>query len=173
MALAEKLPPPLRWMIGAGLFCAATALFFGISGSTHASNARSNDFVGAEQCRSCHEKEFEFWARGPHAKALSSLDERQRKDARCRQCHTMAPDDNDARLAGIQCETCHGPGRWYSPEHVMKDKELSSLLYLTKPDEKTCTRCHTGSVPTLRPWNYQEKLPLIRHWEGEKGETSR
>jgi hypothetical protein len=166
------------WPLGAGalvlvLAGAIFALTAGSSTATHATDARSNDYAGAEHCRSCHQKEFEMWASGPHAKALSSLDKRQRQDPRCRQCHTMVPDDKDPRLAGVQCETCHGPGRWYSPQHVMRDKELASLLYLQNPDEKTCTRCHTDSVPTLKPWNFAEKLPLIRHWEGENAGGSR
>ena len=47
----------------------------------------------------------------------------------------------------------------------MRDKELREQLFLTTPDEKTCTRCHTESSPSLRPFVYEEKLEKIRHWQ--------
>lgn len=124
-----------------------------------------HDFVGAERCRSCHQEEFKLWAQGPHARAMDSLSERERQDARCKQCHTMVSDDPDPSLAGVQCETCHGAGRWYSESWVMRDRELREKLFLVTPDEKTCTRCHTESSPSLRPFVYEEKLEKIRHWK--------
>ena len=29
-------------------------------------------------------------------------------DPKCRQCHTTDPEENDASVAGVQCEACHG-----------------------------------------------------------------
>lgn len=124
-----------------------------------------HDFVGAERCRACHTAQYEVWAAGPHARAMDPLSERERRDPRCTQCHTMAPDETDASLTGIQCETCHGPGRWYSKDHVMRDAELRAALRFVVPDENTCARCHTASSPTLRPFSYAEALERIRHWE--------
>lgn len=130
-----------------------------------AGGVAEHDFVGAERCRSCHLEEFKIWAEGPHARAMESLSEREQKDARCQQCHTMVPEDGDPALTGIQCETCHGAGRWYSEAWVMRDQELREQLFLQKPDEKTCARCHTESTPSLRPFLYEEKLEKIRHWQ--------
>lgn len=124
-----------------------------------------HDFIGAESCRSCHQEQFDRWAAGPHARALASLSERDRQDKRCQQCHTMVPDDGDPALQGVQCEACHGPGRYYAKEWVMRDSELRQHLLLTKPDEKTCARCHTESAPSLTPFVYEEKLEKIRHWD--------
>ena len=36
---------------------------------------------------------------------MEALSDRERKDARCKQCHTMVTDDVDPALQGIQSET--------------------------------------------------------------------
>lgn len=145
--------------------CAATALVVVGESDARAGGVAEHDFVGAERCRSCHQEEFKVWAAGPHAGAMEALSERERQDARCTQCHTMVSDDMDPALQGVQCETCHGAGRWYSETWVMRDKELREKLFLVQPDERTCTRCHTESSPSLRPFRYEEKLEKIRHWK--------
>lgn len=123
-----------------------------------------HDFIGAERCRSCHAEEYAVWAQSPHARALQALPEKDRNDPRCLSCHTMVADDRSPSLVGIQCETCHGPGRHYSVDHVMRDAELRAQLNFEKPSEKTCLRCHTDASPSLRPFTYVEKLEAIRHW---------
>jgi hypothetical protein len=129
-----------------------------------ASGVVAHDFVGAERCRSCHVEEYEAWRNGPHARAMEALGERERNDPRCKQCHTMVPSDPDPVLAGIQCETCHGPGKWYSTDWAMRDAELRELQGFAKPDAKTCARCHTDSTPSIEPFVYEQKLEKIRHW---------
>jgi hypothetical protein len=123
-----------------------------------------HDYAGAERCRSCHQEQYDVWAKGPHASAMEPLSKHERRDARCQQCHTMVPGDPDPALSAIQCETCHGPGKWYSESYVMKDAELREKLFFAVPDEKTCARCHTDSSPSIRPWDYEAKLEKIRHW---------
>jgi hypothetical protein len=128
----------------------ALGVSFASAPGAHAGGVVEHDYVGAESCRSCHQAQYDAWAKGPHARAMESLSEHERKDARCQQCHTMVPQDPDPALAGIQCETCHGPGK--------------AQLYFAVPDEKTCARCHTESSPSLTPFVYSEKLERIRHW---------
>lgn len=135
------------------------------SDGARAGGVASHDFVGAERCRSCHAEEFRIWSEGPHARALEGLSDKERADPRCQQCHTMVPEDTDPSLAGIQCETCHGAGKYYSERFVMRDAELRSQLNFVVPSEKTCTRCHTDSSPSLRPFVYEQKLEKIRHWK--------
>lgn len=148
---------------------AATALggivFLAPPPGARAQAVGQHDYIGAEQCRSCHEAEYEAWARGPHARAWDVLSAREKKDTRCVQCHTMAPDVLEATLVGVQCEACHGPGRYYASEPVMRDRELREALYLVVPDETTCARCHTETSPSLLPFRYEEKLEAIRHWK--------
>jgi hypothetical protein len=47
----------------------------------------------------------------------------------------------------------------------MRDAELARAVGLVDPGEKTCAGCHTDSTPSLVPFEYGRKLPLIRHWD--------
>jgi cytochrome c554/c'-like protein len=120
----------------------------------------AGDKVGPETCRACHPSAYEAWRATPHARALESLPERSRKDARCLSCH--APDLDDG-LAGVSCEGCHGGGRIYAARYVMRDPELARAVGLLVPGEKRCLACHTDSTPSLEKFDYVRKLPLIAH----------
>jgi hypothetical protein len=123
------------------------------------------DKVGPETCKACHAVAYELWRQGPHARALESLPERGREDPRCLGCH--APDREDG-LAGVSCESCHGPGRMYAARYVMRDPELARLVGLVEPGEKTCLSCHTDSTPSLVRFEYARKLPLIEHGAADR-----
>lgn len=127
-----------------------------------------HDYIGAERCRACHAAEYAAMAKDPHAGAFEALGTKDRSDPRCLACHTLVPDDLSAGLLGVQCESCHGPGRHYSIDYVMRDAELAKLLSLAKVDEKTCLRCHTESSPSLSPFVVAEKMALIKHWSDAK-----
>lgn len=120
----------------------------------------SGDKVGPETCKACHPAAYAKWRAGPHARARDSLPERSRNDKRCLSCH--APDLADG-IAGVSCETCHGPGRVYSAMYVMRDPELAHALGLADVGERTCVACHTESTPSLERFEYRRKLPLIEH----------
>lgn len=118
-------------------------------------------YIGAETCKACHLAAYEAWRDGPHAHALDRLPEQSRKDPRCTSCHSPALDQG---ASGVTCETCHGPGRAYSQSYVMRDRELARAVGLADPGERTCAACHTDSTPSLKPFQYSQKLPLIQHW---------
>ncbi len=122
--------------------------------------AAAHGFLGAETCKACHPAAYEAWRESAHARARDSLPERSRKDARCLACH--AP-DQDKGIAGVSCETCHGPGQLYAHRYVMRDKELARAVGLVDPGENTCLACHTESTPSLGKFDYARKLPLIAH----------
>jgi hypothetical protein len=123
-----------------------------------------HDFVGAERCRACHVDAHGPWERSAHARAFAVLNGKEQQDPRCLSCHTTVPEDTSPVLQGVQCESCHGPGRYYTPEYVMRDPELRAQLSMVEPTEKTCARCHTDSSPSLHPFVYAEKREAIRHW---------
>jgi hypothetical protein len=125
------------------------------------STARAGDAVGPETCKACHAGAYEIWKASPHARALESLPERHRNDARCLSCHAPQVEEG---LSGVGCEACHGAGRLYSARYVMKDAELSRALGLVDPGERTCLACHTDSTPSLGKFEYARKVPLIQHW---------
>ncbi len=124
-----------------------------------------HDFIGADRCRACHAEAYAQWVKTPHARAFEVLTQKDRADPRCLSCHTMVPEDLGAGLTGVQCEACHGGGRHYAVDYVMRDPELRGILNLQKVDTSTCTRCHTDSSPALAPFVLSDKMPLIKHWK--------
>jgi hypothetical protein len=128
--------------------------------------AGAADFVGPESCKGCHPAAYDAWMQSKHARAGDSLSEAQRKDARCLSCH--APEQASQGISHVTCETCHGPGQYYSPSYVMKDAELARLVGLVDPSEKACRTCHDASSPSLKPFNFVESLKAIDHWSAER-----
>ncbi len=124
------------------------------------------DFVGAESCKGCHPDAYLSWKKSKHARAKESLSAAQQKDARCLSCHS--PNEADQRSASVSCETCHGGGQYYATTYVMKDSELVRLVGLVDPSEKGCRTCHDASSPSLKPFEFVEKLKLIDHWSVER-----
>lgn len=123
--------------------------------------APPSEHVGAETCGTCHEEAFAAWSTGPHARSLSGLTELQAADPACRTCHTMAPRRTEAELSGVQCESCHGPGGKYAPDHVMRDPVLARLLGLEDIDASTCATCHRPSTPSARPFDFAAAVQRV------------
>jgi nitrate/TMAO reductase-like tetraheme cytochrome c subunit len=143
---------------------AAVVVVVGANASS-ATRIAEHDYVGAERCKSCHAAEFAAWEASPHARAWQSLSTSERADPRCQSCHTMVPGDPAVELQGVQCESCHGAGRHYSPDWVMRDAELARQLNLVaRVDATTCARCHTEGSPAVGPFDFAAKRELIRHW---------
>jgi hypothetical protein len=121
----------------------------------------SVEHVGARTCSSCHARAFEAWRSGPHARAYQVLAGASREDRACLRCHSPS---RASGHAGVQCETCHGGGRHYFPEYVMRDRELSRLVGLRDPGPATCAECHDANSPRLVPFDYEKARERIRHW---------
>src|SRR5690242_9612694 len=126
--------------------------------------AAAQGYIGAETCKGCHPAAYDAWKDGPHAHALDRLPPASQRDARCTVCHAPAVEQG---AQGVTCETCHGPGRLYAQSFIMRDRELARAVGLVDVGERTCTACHTDSAPSLRPFRYAEKLPLIQHGGAE------
>ena len=62
----------------------------------------------------------------------------------------------------------HGGWQYYAAQYVMKDPELVRLVGLLDPSEKGCRSCHDASSPSLKPFDFVEKLKLIDHWTAER-----
>ncbi len=111
------------------------------------------------------------------------------QDTHCLKCHTTGhgqaggyaipdPDNKKAvrtakKLAGVGCESCHGPGSAYIKvfDDIQKTKRTYTLkeLYavgLTKMDETVCTSCHNDKGPTYdssTPFNFDEMKEKDAH----------
>jgi hypothetical protein len=164
--------PDRRTLLAAAL-AVIGILCFALVAPKATAQSTTHDYVGAESCRGCHAGAYKTWANGPHARAFSRLSEADKKDRRCLECHTMVPGEGDPMLAGIQCESCHGPGRFYAKKYVMQDHELRESLFFQKVTEETCKRCHTDKSPSIRGFDLKLKLERIRHWEADPDEATK
>jgi nitrate/TMAO reductase-like tetraheme cytochrome c subunit len=120
-----------------------------------------NDYIGAHQCRGCHEADYKTWEGSAHARAFSILPEQERKNPQCLQCHSVG---TAPHLQGVQCESCHGGGKYYVMPEVMVDPVLARAVGLrVVKGEKGCKDCHKGHSPKLRPFKYKEMWKKISH----------
>jgi peroxiredoxin len=138
--------------------------------------------VGSDACRSCHAKEYESWAAGPHAAALAALESRHRtNDANCMKCHTTgfgrvggfqpgAAAAAHTDLARVGCESCHGPGG----DHVADPKRRAAIVSLgDKCDScvilQICGSCHDDANDPGFEFAVKAKIDKIRHGTIEAG----
>ena len=103
-----------------------------------------NGYVSATACQQCHEQEYLHWSATRHAFAYQTLLKKERYfDAGCISCHTTGfgyqtgfqIGDPEPTLAGVQCETCHGPGK----QHVGNPKKSNIR---SGADTSLCLQCH-------------------------------
>jgi hypothetical protein len=103
-----------------------------------------DDYVGAESCATCHAREYEQWRETPHAKAMPTLAAiRRDRHPKCVQCHVVGFGSStgyrmgapDPRVAGVQCEVCHGAGGAHA-----RDPARGAMR--RTPSARVCTECH-------------------------------
>ncbi len=164
----------LSWLL-------TTAVALCVTGSVPADEPL-HEYVGAERCKTCHKKErigdqYAVWKDGPHHRAHDTLGEDAAKaiakkldlpddpdeSPDCLPCHVtgfgLAPShfykdlDHDD---GVQCESCHGPGRDYRKKKIMSDRDVAEQKGLWDPGANAtrCTGCHNPRSPTWDPARY-------------------
>jgi len=121
------------------------------------------EYAGAQACRACHVAEFEQWNATRHAQALDTLAAARRLNVpKCVRCHVVglgtasgySIEKPDPRLAGVQCETCHGSGA----EHA--SDPLGAPLR-RDPGAQVCLECHDEEHS--RGFVYERALEHVRH----------
>jgi len=143
-------------------------------------SVNAHNYVGVARCKTCHDFAYTIWKRGPHAKAHLDLSAEQRKDPKCNTCHSMtAVSEVDENVQGGQCESCHGPGRYYYADYVMRDAHLARAVGLVEQQAQVCTRCHTAGSPSLEEFSYEAFWAKIDHgeqarkvWEKREAESA-
>ena len=117
-----------------------TPLFAG----QHLEQDPQNGYASATACQRCHQQEYLQWSATRHAFAFETLLKKERYfDAGCVSCHTTGLGyptgfqigDQDSTLKGVQCETCHGPGK----QHVGNPKKTNIR---SGADTGNCLECH-------------------------------
>ena len=105
---------------------------------------QENGYASATACQRCHQQEYLQWSATRHAFAYQTLLKKERYfDAGCVSCHTTGfgyptgfqIGDQNATLEGVQCETCHGPGK----QHVGNPKKSNIR---SGADTSLCLQCH-------------------------------
>jgi len=127
-------------------------------------------YVGATNCKECHEDQYKQWKKTKHAKAFNALktDDKQ-NDLHCAQCHTTGFAQYNGyydlsetpEMTNIQCESCHGIGKLHvqSVERVKSEKLRAAIL--AHISEQTCTTCHTKSRDPK--FNYEKDIKKVMH----------
>ncbi|MEN6427120.1 MAG: cytochrome c family protein [Phycisphaerales bacterium] len=121
-------------------------------------------FTGSEDCRRCHEYEYDEWSMKAHADALNVLKKvGSDRDPECVICHVVGmeyeggytTEETTRHLKDVGCEACHGPGS----EHAQTDG-----VKLTRPPQRNCLDCHTPEKSTGYAGHEDEYLQKIIHW---------
>lgn len=117
-----------------------TPLFAG----EHLEQNPQNGYVSAMACQRCHQQEYLQWSATRHAFAYETLLKKERYfDSGCVACHTTGfgystgfqIGDQDSAFKGVQCETCHGPGK----QHVGNPRKSNIR---SSADTSLCLECH-------------------------------
>jgi len=171
-------------IVGVALACASLAAEpsadtgVAVSGSQEAVHR----YVGVRKCETCHKKkllgnQIQRWLQGPHRSAYDTLQREHsvrlahelgltrpaHQAPECLRCHVTAFSLSEANFAyeleaadGVQCESCHGPGRDYRKKKVMSDPELASSEGLWDLSHGTgvCATCHNPLSPTWDSTRY-------------------
>lgn len=153
----------------------------------------SAQYVGAKRCRPCHLVQYKSWEQTRMAKAFDLLKpgvaaETKRAhdldpqkdytaDPACLPCHVTGYGqpggfvslEKTPKLAGVQCEVCHGPGAGYLKPQLMslqnKEYKRSALVAagMVVPSAETCQSCHNEKSPFYQPFDYEARLKQGTH----------
>ncbi len=122
-----------------------------------ASPPADQNFVGTKKCAACHFPQFRTWKKDEHSKAFEILPAKYRENAECLACHTTGfgmpsgyKDASTSDLAGVTCESCHGPGSKHAElalkfveEDITPEGEAAvrSAIHKLQPGN-ICIKCH-------------------------------
>lgn len=115
-------------------------------------------YTGAKACASCHFEQYMSWKKTKHSKAFDILTSAYQGNAECVKCHTTGFGEPTGftsvaatpNLAGVTCETCHGPGSEHEKiVQAFGQKKLSAeeeqqakdSIWLLLP-KNICVECH-------------------------------
>jgi hypothetical protein len=145
-------------------------------------------FVGAATCGACHADALAFWQnqvvvlpttdlqgrKGTravgHVKAWETLvHDGKDKDRSCVGCHSVGFNQPggacktsqivERGLAGVQCESCHGPG---SAHVAASNDDERRAAIVGRPTEAQCRTCHVPPhIPTVESFVWSERRALV------------
>jgi hypothetical protein len=191
--------------LGGLLLCALVGTLATEGSASPASPARAaaNRYIGAAKCKSCHSSEetgdqYGHWGKAGHSKAFEALasDEAKKlaqekgiadaqKADECLRCHVTAhgqPEDMIRKgfepAAGVQCETCHGPGEAHMKARLAaassedpSTQKVEAGEIVNSPPADLCVSCHSTDSPSYQPFCYFKAKEKIRHLNPKKERT--
>jgi hypothetical protein len=128
-------------------------------------------YVGVKKCKTCHIKVYQTWKETKHAIAFDKLNEQEKQDPKCIECHTT---NKDVNLPGVQCEDCHGAGSKFSSATIMNKKKFEAdpegqrkmaieAGLVIAPNEATCKKCHNERSPHYKGFDFKARYEEIKH----------
>ncbi|MEN9361557.1 MAG: hypothetical protein RL095_3092 [Verrucomicrobiota bacterium] len=136
--------------------------------------SRAAGFTGSQACLACHQSAHAVHSASAHAHAFESLKKNgSDTDPRCLTCHTVGFGQSGGYrrsmaggpLAGVGCESCHGPGS----EHVrQRSSGRTRLFAFRRLGDGDCRTCHQGEFS--RPFSFDQSWPKIHHGKEAKAE---
>ncbi len=135
-------------------------------------------YVGTKNCKKCHLKQWKSWTLTQKAKAYETLqpgiaveakvsagldpEADYTADEQCISCHVtgygkpggFVDIETTPELAGIGCESCHGPGGAYTQAEYMSLKnreyvkaEVVAVGMVDQVSAAQCAPCHNSESP--------------------------
>ena len=130
-------------------------------------------YIGTDTCKMCHMKQYRSWAQTKMAKTFQdSLNAEQRQEPECISCHSTGfkrpggfeNSQSTPKMAGVQCEGCHGPGSLYYTDQMMRNRYASMQVGMLEQNEKVCITCHNENSPTYSgPFKFDKNQGVHEH----------
>ena len=126
---------------------------------------RAESYVGSDTCAACHTRAYFWWQTTAHARAFDTLLKRGRQfDRDCIGCHVTGYDRpggatlaNIEHVAGVGCESCHGPGG----DHADNPRAPSASVRRAAP-AAICLGCHDAEHHAAFGYETARALLLTR-----------
>jgi YVTN family beta-propeller protein len=118
---------------------------------------RGGDWIGSAKCGSCHKGpehgfQYDNWRMSPHSRAWAALTTPRaleiakarnvegppQASQQCLGCHSVGASPDE----GVGCEACHGAGKNYAADAVMRDPAAARKAGLRVPEKNGCNHCH-------------------------------
>ncbi len=193
--LHEQIPH-FGWMVFGFIALVIAGLTFYLTRHSYEHVAAHDGYLGPGKCKECHPKQHESWAKTRMASSFGVLrpgEKAQEKqlagldpaadythDTACIPCHTtgyglvggFVSIEQTPDMAGVTCESCHGPGGSYvgtvmaldKPEFQTVEARKSGLVY--PPTEAVCRVCHNSRSPFVGAdykFDFAERVRLGTH----------
>ncbi len=122
-----------------------------------------NKFIGSQNCKECHQKEYDQYATTQHAKAFDILQEKKRDHVPdCVSCHSVGLGyesgyeiaTRQKYLRHVGCESCHGAGL----EHFKNPRKDNISKAVS---EARCSTCHNAEHSPH--FNYGSWVHAVNH----------